>query len=283
LSIRVDCFFGRSSGRKMIGLSRRLGGWNQDLAPPGLPSRIADVATQGDQHQLSPLSAALGLLLLAAVAVTYVLIAWSTEPGFFDGLAPQQPYHWVSPPPQSAPFNQQPAAAHQAVTTEPGVQTLGVGTLDRQAQLLFGPEVFGGAGPLVVDVEPVARFPHISGFQPSTNVYLIRASAPLAKPAQVRLMFSELARTGRLYRAAYPDGPWQPVGAPDPQGLSYFVGDTSALPAYFVGGSPVTPTRSRDALNLQLVAAVAVAVVLLAAVPLLLLRRRSAKAGEKGP
>ncbi len=247
------------------------------------PKQIADVATQGGRHPLGRLPAARALLLLAAVAAAYVLVAWSTEPGFFDGLAPQQPYHWVSPPPQSAPFNQQPSAAHQTVTTEPGVQTLDVGTLDRQAQLLFGPDVFGGAGSLVVDVEPVAQFPHISRFQPSTNVYLIRASAPLARPAQVRLMFSEMARTGRLYRASYPDGPWQSVGAPDSQGLSYFVGDTAALPAYFVGGSPVTPTRSRETLNLQLVAAVAVAVVLLAAVPLLLLRRRSARAGEEGP
>jgi hypothetical protein len=235
------------------------------------------VQTQRPPHALGLRPSVHALLLLAAVAAAYVVVAWSTQPGFFDGLAPQQPYRWVSPPPHSAPFNQQPAAAHQTVTAEPGIQTLGVGTVDRQAQLLFGPDVFGSAGSVEVDVEPVARFPKISGFQPSTNVYLIRASAPLARPAEVRLMFSEAARAGRLYRAPYPDGPWQPAGGPDAQGLSYFVGDTAALPAYFVGGSPLSQARGGQTWNLQLVAAVAVVVVLIAALPLLLIRRRVAR------
>jgi hypothetical protein len=82
---------------------------------------------EGNLRTLGRLAATRALLLLAAVATAYVLVAWSTEPGFFDGLAPQQPYRWVSPPPQSAPFNQPPAAIHQTVTAEPGVQTLGVG------------------------------------------------------------------------------------------------------------------------------------------------------------
>ncbi|MDP9247924.1 MAG: hypothetical protein M3O95_07545, partial [Candidatus Dormibacteraeota bacterium] len=56
-----------------------------------------------------------------------------------------------------AGFNQSPAAFHETITTEPDVQTLGVGTLDRQAQLLFGPDVFASAGPVVV-LERLPRF-----------------------------------------------------------------------------------------------------------------------------
>src|SRR5207245_303303 len=131
--------------------------------------------------------------------------------GFYDGFAPPQPYRWVSPPPQSAGVTQPPVATHQTVTAQPGVQTLGVGTSDRQAQLLFQPGTFAESAPLVIDVEPARRFPPASGFEPSTNVYLIRSSLPLAKPATVRLLFSDLSRSGRLYRADYPVGRWQAV------------------------------------------------------------------------
>jgi hypothetical protein len=217
----------------------------------------------------------------------YLLVAWGTQPGFYDGFAPPQPYRWVSPPPQSAgSTTQPPVSAHQTVTSQPGVQQIGVGTSDRQAQLLFQPGTFAGTAPVVVDVEASDRFPPLKGFEPSTNVYLIRSSVPLAKPATVRLLFSEVSRTGKLYRAGYPKGPWQAIGSPDPQGLPYFQGLTSTLPAYFVGGSPVTQLPRRPnplAPTFPLLLAAAVAVVLLAAVPLVLSRRRGARPGDEGP
>jgi hypothetical protein len=217
----------------------------------------------------------------------YLLVAWETQPGFYDGFAPPQPYRWVSPPPASAgSTTQPPVSAHQTVTSQPGVQQIGVGTSDRQAQLLFQPGTFAGTAPVVVDVEASDRFPPLKGFEPSTNVYLIRSSVPLAKPATVRLLFSEVSRTGKLYRAGYPKGPWQAIGSPDPQGLPYFQGLTSTLPAYFVGGSPVTQLPSRPtapAPTFPLLLAAAVAVVLLAAVPLVLTRRRGARPGDEGP
>jgi hypothetical protein len=209
------------------------------------------------------------------------MVAWSTQPGFYDGFAPPQPYRWVSPPPQSAGFpTQSPAVAHEAVTTQPGVQQVGVGTSDRQAQLLFQPGTFASA-PVVVDVRPSRSFPPVSGFEPSTNVYVISTSVPLARPATVRLLFSDVSRTGKLYRANFPSGPWVAIGSPDPQGLPYFQGPTSALPAYFVGGSPVSASSKGASSSglplLQLVLAGAVALILVGALPLVLLRRRGSR------
>ena len=38
-------------------------------------------------------------LLIAGAAATYLVAAWMVAPGFYDGIAPQQPYNWVCPPP----------------------------------------------------------------------------------------------------------------------------------------------------------------------------------------
>jgi hypothetical protein len=220
-------------------------------------------------------AAAAGLLGLAAAA--YILAAWASQPGFFDGFAPPQPYRWVSAPQQFLSSNQPPLSAHQTVTSQPGVLTLGAGTDDRQAQLLFGPGAFAGSDRVVVDIVPVARYPRTAGIDPSTNVYLIKSSAPLSVEASVRLGFSELSRTGKLYRADYPDGRWQAIGSTDPKGLPYFVGTVTRLPAYFVGGSPAVVRRpgSQQGPALQLVVLAAILLVVLGALPVLLLRRRS--------
>jgi hypothetical protein len=223
-------------------------------------------------------NAALAACLLAAAAGVYLVAAWSIEPGFFDGFAPPSPvpYRWVSPPPELAAANRPPVAVHETVTVQPGVQTLGVGTSDRQAQLLFQPGTFAGSAPALVDVQPETQFPRLAGIDASTNVYLIRASAPLTMPGTVRLLFSERSHGGRLYRADHPDGPWQAIGSVDPRGLPYYQGQTTALPAYFVGGAPTAVgTRARASQpTLQIVLIAGVVLVLLGAVPLLLVRRR---------
>lgn len=226
--------------------------------------------------------------LLAAAACVYLSVAWSLEPGFFDGFAPPAPvpYRWVSPPADLAGANKAPVAVHQTVTVQPGVQTLGVGTSDRQAQLLFQPGTFANPGSVVVDVEPVTEFPRLVGIDPSTNVYLIKASSPLTRPATVRLLFSERSHGGSLYSADYPDGQWKAIGSTDPSGLPYYQGQTAALPAYFVGGSRAAVARaqsqaSRSSLPVVLLAGVAL--VLLGAVPLLLVRRRRSESdGQDG-
>jgi hypothetical protein len=224
----------------------------------------------------TPSGAVRAICLLALVSGVYLLVAWGTQPGFYDGFAPPQPYRWVSPPPQAAAVTQPPVTAHQTVTVQPGVQTIGVGTSDRQAQLLFQPGTFASSGAVTVDIEPSRRFPAVSGFEPSTNVYLIRSSMPLVKTATVRLLFSEVSRSGRLFRADYPSGTWQVIGSPDPQGLPYFQGPTTTLPAYFVGGTPVAPHPRRPspwAATLYLAVAAGVALALLGALPLVLARR----------
>jgi hypothetical protein len=234
---------------------------------------------------LPPARAVRAALALALATALYLLVTWGTNPGFYDGFARPQPYRWVSPPPQSAGVTTQPpVTAHSTVTSQPGVQTVGVGTADRQAQLLFVPGTFTGTDPAVVDIEPARSFPQLRGFDPSTNVYLLRSSVPLARPATVRLLFSEVARTGKLYRAAYPDGPWQAVGSPDPGGLPYFQGRTSTLPAYFVAGSPVASrpvprAASSSVPGVALLVGAGVVVVLLGALPLILVRRRGSRPG----
>jgi hypothetical protein len=83
------------------------------------------------------------------------------------------------------------------------------------------------------------------GISASTNVYLIRSSAPLVKPATVRLLFSERSHGGSLYGADHPGGSWRAIGSIDPAGLPYYQGETTALPAYFVGGRRRVRRRGR--------------------------------------
>src|SRR5205085_11092327 len=81
-------------------------------------------------------------LYLAAAAALYMLAAWQVAPGFYDGIAPPEPYRWVSPPPQIQ--NPGPPLSGKAtIKVTRGVVDPGTAfTDDGQAMLSFVPGAF---------------------------------------------------------------------------------------------------------------------------------------------
>src|SRR2546421_13126178 len=118
-------------------------------------------------------------ILLALCVVLYAIAAWSVAPGFYDGFAPNQPYQWVSPPPQDAFGNKQPKGIQHAIAADSGGSAT---TPDGQAQLFASPGALPAGQTVTVDIEPAATFPAAVGFLPETNVYRITATAQPVRP-----------------------------------------------------------------------------------------------------
>jgi hypothetical protein len=221
------------------------------------------------------------LILLAAAVVAYVLAAWAVVPGFFDGIAPPAPYRFVSPPPALRATNQPPLSGHATVRadaqglTEPG----NVYTQDSQASIAFLPGTFAAptAGSSVtVDVTPQTAFPAPSGFRLATNVYCITASTALVagKDPLVTLQYSsQVLAPSDVYEYA-PGGTWQKIGSIGSAAPYYIAARATTLGCFGAGYVPGTTSPSGAGTSLPIIAGLAVAVVVLAAVPLLVLRRR---------
>jgi hypothetical protein len=171
--------------------------------------------------------------------VPYTVAAWGTAPGFYDGFAPTAPYNWVSPPSQFQVGNKPPASGHMAVKVTNGATSgIGVATDDGQAQLVLPEAAFqvtATAEQVTVDIQPAARFPSPT-FQPATNVYLISASAPLAKAAEVLLRYSgQIAPPADVYSAAGGGTSWASVPT-RPTSAQYFMSISTRTLGYFVAG-----------------------------------------------
>ncbi|HSR25508.1 MAG TPA: hypothetical protein VLW53_18280 [Candidatus Eisenbacteria bacterium] len=223
----------------------------------------------------------LAALFLAAVA--YALAAWLVAPGFYDGIAPPQPYRWVSPPPQFRTSNQQPLSGHATVKVAAnGVVDPGsVFTQDGQAALSFVPGTFqapADRSPVAIDVQPKATFPDSGRMQLVTNVYCITSSSPVVpgKDPLVALQFSsQVAQPADVY-GYQGDGPWRKIGNTGSAAPYYIAARITALGCFAAGSerSAPAPSPSGPSQALPIAAVLAVAVVLLAGIPLLVLRRR---------
>jgi hypothetical protein len=223
------------------------------------------------------------LLFLVLAAIAYALAAWAVAPGFYDGIAPPQPYRWVSPPPQFRASNQQPLSGHATVrvATNGLVDPGSVFTQDGQAALAFVPGTFAtppDRSPVAIDIKPQATFPDPGKIQLVTNVYCVTSTSALVsgKDPLVTLQFStQVAQPGDVYEYQG-DGPWQKVGNTG-SAAPYTIAARIATLGCFAAGS-VPGTRSAAAAggggSLPIVAGLAVAVVVLAGIPLLVLRRR---------
>jgi hypothetical protein len=223
---------------------------------------------------------------LAAAVVTYVVAAWMVAPGFYDGFGPQQPYNWTCPPPQAG-ANLKPSSGHADIKVIGGVSDAGSAfTNDGQIVVGFLPGAFDATGKttISVDITPLPTCPQPPGIRLVTNVYHVVASAPLVKRASVVLVYSNLepAPTA-IYQADDPAGPWKPIGAAR-EAMPFTITTTSASLGYFAAGYPQTAAAS-GALRvgggqlLPIVVAVLIAVVLLAGLPLAMLRRRRGGVG----
>ncbi len=228
------------------------------------------------------------LALLGALAAAYVLAAWLTVPGFFDGFAPQTPYHWVSPPPDFRSNNQPPQGGQATVRVEAGVaQASQVLTADGQAGISFPTRSFeppAGGSPLSIQVSPVASHPDLGGITAASNVYLVSGSTRLISPVQVTLRFVSLRQDppSQVFAAETSAGPWRPIGPVDGSVPLHLKASTSSL-GYFVVGyppstaaSPAPAGGSGGSSTVLVLAAVAGLVVILAGIPLVVARRRAA-------
>jgi hypothetical protein len=230
--------------------------------------------------------------LLSLIALAYVLAAWSAAPGFYDGIAPPQPYRWVSPPPQFKGSNQQPLSGHgTARVAANGVVDPGsVFTQDGQASIAFVPGAFTAPpdrSPVMVNIKPVAEFPDPGDTHLATNVYCFSSSSPLAagKDALITLQFSDqLPAPSDIYEYQS-DGPWQKIGSTGSAAPFSIAARATSL-GCFAAGYPANAAQTAQGARvgggqtLPIIVAVAILVVVLAGIPLAVLRRRRAREGE---
>ncbi len=232
--------------------------------------------------------------ILALAVVAYAVAAWTVAPGFYDGIAPPQPYRWVSPPPQFKGSNQQPLTGHGSVkvagngVVDPG----SIFTQDGQAAVSFIPGAFvapADRSSVTIDIKPVAQFPDPDGTHLATNVYCVTGSSTLTsgKDVLVTLQYSDqLPAPSDIYEYQG-DGPWQKIGNTGAAAPFYIAVRATSL-GCFAGGFPTNAGQTASGARvgggqvLPIVVALAILVVLLAGVPLAVMRRRAAAHEDAG-
>lgn len=223
------------------------------------------------------------LWLLATATAVYLLAAWMVAPGFYDGFAPQQPYNWVCTPVHVA-SNQAPSSGHLEIKVISGVSDANSAfTDDGQVVIGFLPGAFDVTGKTVitVDVKPVSPCPKPSGITFATNAYLVTADAPLVKKANIVMRYSDIIPApSTVYQSASPDGPWQSIGALS-ESQPFTVDTTIDKFGYFAAGYPSNSITHGGPASQLLPIAIAVLIlgVLVAGIPLAIIRRRRAEGG----
>jgi hypothetical protein len=140
--------------------------------------------------------------------------------------------------------------------------------------------VFDATGKTVisVDIKPVSPCPNPPGLHFVTNTYLITASAPLVKQANLVFRYSDLVPApSTFYRAAGTDGPWKSIGGSD--SAPFTLQTTTGELGYFAAGYPANSTPAPGVTVgggqvLPIALALLIIAVLLAGIPLAIMRRR---------
>jgi hypothetical protein len=231
------------------------------------------------------------VLLMAAAAAVYLVAAWMVAPGFYDGIAPQQPYNFVCVPPVAgANSGVAPSPGHLVVKVVDGTSDAGSAfSDDGQVILSFLPGAFQAAGKtqVIIDIKPVSPCPNPPDLHFPTNVYLITADAPLVKslaapspcqPACIALRYSNLVPAPSfIYLAQSANGPWTNIGGSEDQ--PFVIRTTTNQLGYFAAGYPANATTKGSGGTSQLLpiaVAVLIVGVLVAGIPLAIFRRRTA-------
>jgi hypothetical protein len=231
----------------------------------------------------------LALALVVGAGLSYLAAAWRVPPGFFDGLAPPEPYRWTSPPPQLRSGNQPPLPGHLEVKVNRGVSDPGsVFTNDGQFVLSFIPGSFTTTpdqGSVSLRVVPETTYPDPEQLRFATNVYLVTSSAPLNREATVTLRFSDqIPAPSDIYFAPASGGGWKDIGATG-SSAPFTVSQRTPALGYFAAGYPPAgaptppPPRVGGSQTLPIVIAVVIVLAILATFPLALMRRRSSTGG----
>lgn len=226
--------------------------------------------------------------LLATAAIVYVLAAWMVAPGFYDGFGPPQPYNWTCPPPQAG-ANTKPTSGHADIKVVKG-KSEASSAFDNDGQIVIGflPDSFDVTGKtsVSVDVTPLDTCPQPPGVRVVTNVYKITADAPLKQAAQVTLRYSNLEPDpDAIYRTDDLNTIWQSIGKADQAQPFTVTTKTSAL-GYFAAGyrsAPPSPgvVTVGGGQVLPIIAAVLIVVVVMAGLPLAIVRRRQPSGTKK--
>lgn len=221
--------------------------------------------------------------LLGIGAALYVLSAWTVAPGFYDGFGPQQPYNWVCPPLHIA-GNLPPSSGHLEIKVINGVSDASSAfTDDGQVVIGFLPGAFDATGKKVitVDIKPVKPCPMPPGLTFVTNTYLITADAPLVKKANLVLRYSDvIASPSEVYYATSVDGPWSSVGALS-QAQPFTIDTTIDKFGPYAAGYPSSAvSHSSSSQLLPIAIAVLIVAVLVAGIPLAIIRRRRGGSDE---
>ncbi len=237
--------------------------------------------------------ARLALLALALVAAAYPLAALQTPPGFYEGFCPPVDYRFVNPP-SGVKNSKPPASGHAEIKVVGGiVQPSFVATADDnpQAQLSFVPGAFTApaSGPEVIDIKPVSSYPDATGLAIVTNVYQITTSTPMTKTSNLRLLYSTVLPAPSTIYTAQSGGSWTavPSNASSSTGCSDIVAQINSA-GLFMAGYPSNSTRPNGSTTLgggevlPIIVALAVLIVVLAGVPLAVVRRRRPASGGNG-
>ena len=201
-------------------------------------------------------------------------------PGFYDGFTPQQPYHFVCPPIHYG-GNQPPTSGHLDIKVIGGVSYANVAFTDDAKVLIdFQPGAFDVTGKtsVSVDIKPVSPCPKPPGLTFANNAYVITAGAPLVKKATLVMRFSDLIPApGNIYRADSPDGPWTSIPVQS-QAQPFTIDATIDKFGYYAAGYPSNAVSHGGPNSQILPIAIAVLIigVLVAGVPLAIVRRRGA-------
>lgn len=225
--------------------------------------------------------------LLALTVGAYSLAAWSVAPGFYDSFQPL-PYNWVNPPPKFASGNRPPSPGHATVKVGPNGQSdpAVVATNDTQPQCILntppgGFQPTANRGPVSVDMKPVSSFPAPPpGVKFLTNVYLVTATTPLAQKAIIDLSFSDgQPAPTSIYNIEENGTSWRDLGTTGNAAPFTIAAETVTL-GYFAAGYKAGQGTSGPKVGggqlLPILTAVAIIIVVVAGVPLAMLRRRRA-------
>ena len=232
------------------------------------------------------------VLALVLVAAAYPVAALQTPPGFYEGFCPPVDYRFLKPPP-SVKSSKPPAAGHEEIKVVNGVVQPGfVATKDDnpQAQLSFVPGAFTPppSGAEVIDIRPVTSYPDPTGITVVTNVYDITSSTPMVKPSNLRLLYSTLLPAPSAIYTAQSGGTWTalPSNPSSGTGCSDITAQVNST-GLFMAGYPSSGTRPSGTTIgggqlLPIIVALAILIVVLAGIPLAVLRRRRPTGAEGG-
>jgi hypothetical protein len=200
-------------------------------------------------------------------------------PGFYDGFAPQQPYNWVCPPIHIT-ANKPALSGHLEIKVIGGVSDAqSAFTDDGQVVMGFLPGAFDATGKTVitVDIKPVSPCPKPQGITFATNAYVITADAPLVKKANLVMRYSDIVPApSNVYYATAADGPWTGIGALS-ESQPFTIDTTIDKFGYYAAGYPTNSVSHGGASSQLLPIAIAILIigVLVAGIPLAVMRRRS--------